>query len=47
MVDKRKTNSHHVTFNKETNQWQGKRTGAERASVVGNTKSEVVKKLVK
>ena len=44
MVDKRKTNSHHVTFNKEANQWQGKRAGAERASVVGDTKSEVVKK---
>ena len=43
MANKRKTNSHHVTFNKETNKWQGKRAGAVRASVVGNTKNEVVK----
>ncbi len=44
MTDKRKTNSHHVTFNKETNKWEGKRVGAKRASVVGETKDEVVKK---
>lgn len=42
MTDKRKTNSHHVTFNQETQKWQGKRAGAERASVTGNTKQEVI-----
>lgn len=44
MTDKRKTNSHHVTFNQETQKWQGKRAGADRASVTGNTKKEVVDK---
>lgn len=44
MADKRKTNSHHVTFNQETQKWQGKRTGADRASVTGDTKKEVVDK---
>ncbi len=42
MVDKRKTNSHHVTFNNETKKWQGKKAGAERASTTGDTKKEVV-----
>lgn len=44
MADKRKTNSHHVTFNNETQKWQGKKAGAEKASVTGDTKKEVVDK---
>lgn len=44
MTDKRKNNSHHVTFNKETQKWQGKKAGGERASVTGETKKEVVDK---
>jgi len=35
-------NQHHVTY--KNNQWQGKKTGADRAAVVGKTKQEVVDK---
>jgi len=44
MADKRKTNSHHVTFNNENQKWQGKKAGAKKTSVTGDTKKEVVDK---
>ena len=42
MTDKRKTNSHHVVYDSASGQWKGKRAGSDRASVVGDTKQEVI-----